>query len=181
MTLKKCPTILYLYSPAPVFPSRSTYVPRSLFPPSYVPQTIYVLQGVNSDVPQSLCSPISMFPGPMFPSIYVPQSLCSPVLCSPIPMFPGPMFPVPMFPNPYVPQYLCSPIGLPMFPRYLSSPTYFYYYFLLLFFFLGGGRECWNNLLTKLASFFKIVATATLEDLFCSHFDRKRCVISLFQ
>ena len=46
------------------------YVPRS-----YVPQYL---------VPQSLCSPvvcspIPMFPGPMSPSPYVPQSLCSPV------------------------------------------------------------------------------------------------------
>ena len=83
----------------------------------------------HPDVPQSLCSPISMFPGPMFPgpmfpSIYVPQSLCSPFyvprsLCSPVLCSP-----VPMFPNPYVPHYLCFPI--PMFPG-------------TFFFFLGGG------------------------------------------
>ena len=63
----------------------------------------------HPDVPQSLCSPIFMFSGPMFPSIYAHQSLCSPVLCSPFPMFPGPMFP-----GLYVPQSLCSPV--PMSP-----------------------------------------------------------------
>ena len=71
------------------------------------------LKGGHSDVPQPLCSAISMFPGPMFPSRpnYVTQSPGSPVLCSPIPMFPGPMFP-----GPYVPQSLCPPLGLPVFP-----------------------------------------------------------------
>ena len=117
----------------------------------------------HPDVPQSLCSPISMFPGPMFPSIYVPQSVCAPVLCSPIPMFPGPMFP-----GPYVPQSLCSPV--PMFPYiyvppYLYSPSFF-------FFGGGGGRkgvlEQFVDKIGRLASFFKMVATATLEDLFCS-------------
>ena len=109
----------------------------------------------HPDVPQSLCSPISMFPGPMFPDLYVPRSyvprsyvpqyLCSPVsmfpvLCSPIPMFPGPVFP-----GPYAPQSLCSPV--PMFPD-TYVPRY------LFFFFWGGGGEggmrsvgtiCWHN------------------------------------
>ena len=79
----------------------------------------------HPDAPQSLSSPISMFSGPMFPSIYVPQSLCFSVLCSPIPMFPGPMFP-----GPYVPQSLCFPV--PMFPdtyvpQYLSPLSFFFW------------------------------------------------------
>ena len=127
--------------------------------------SLYVLRSLCSPV---RCSQVSMFPSLYVPRFYVPRSLCSPVLCSP----------VPMFPNPYVPQYLCSPI--PMFPgTYLPR----------VFFWGGGGRgryeECWNNLLTKfdkrLATFFKMFATATLEDLFCSFFDRKRWVISIFQ
>ena len=92
----------------------------------------YWLKRGLPDVPQSLCSPISMFPSLYVPRFYVPRSLCSPVLCSP----------VPMFPNPYVPQYLCSPI--PIFPgTSLSSPS---------FIFLGGkvgmrsvGTICWQN------------------------------------
>ncbi|KAG1657818.1 hypothetical protein GQR58_023219 [Nymphon striatum] len=94
-------------------------------------------------VPRSLCSPVPMFPGPMFPGPYVPRSLCSPVpmspgpyvprsLCSPAPMFPGPYVPrslcspVPMFPGLYVPRSLCSPVS--MFPglyvpRSLCSPV----------------------------------------------------------
>ena len=36
-------------------------------------------------VPQYLCSPVPMFPEPMFPGTYVPRYLCSPV-----PMFPEP-------------------------------------------------------------------------------------------
>ena len=71
----------------------------------------------HPDVPQSLCSPISMFPGPMFPSTYGSQSLCSPVLYSPIPMFPSPMFP-----GPYAPQSLCSPV--PMYPIPMLPGTY---------------------------------------------------------
>ena len=123
----------------------------------------------------SRCSPVSMFPSPMFPSIYVPslyvprlyvpRSLCSPVLC----------FPVPMFPNPYVPQYLCFPI--PMLPgTYLPR---------VFFFGGGGGREVWGvleqfvDIIGRLAFFFKMVATATLEDLFCSLFERKRCVFNI--
>ena len=35
-------------------------------------------------VPRYLCSPVPMFPEPMFPGAYVPR-----YLCSPIPMFPG--------------------------------------------------------------------------------------------
>ena len=35
-------------------------------------------------VPRYLCSPVPMFPEPMFPGTYVPRYLCSPV-----PMFPG--------------------------------------------------------------------------------------------
>ena len=102
----------------------------------------------------------------MFPDLYVPQYLCSPVS---------------MFPDPYVPRSLCSPI--PMFPstylpRYLSSPSFFW----------GGGggwREVWGvleqfvDIIGRLAFFFKMVATATLEDLFCSLFDRKRYVFNI--
>ena len=80
--------------------------------------------------------PVSIFPGPMCPSIYVPQTLCSQVFCSPIPMFPGSMFPGPMCPSIYVPQTLCSQVfcsPIPMFPgsmfpghyspRFLCSPV----------------------------------------------------------
>ena len=45
-------------------------------------------------VPRYLCSPVPMFPEPMFPGTYVPRYLCSPV----------PMFPEPMFPGTYVPR-----------------------------------------------------------------------------
>ena len=36
------------------------------------------------NVSRYLCSPVPMFPEPMFPGAYVPRDLCSPV-----PMFPG--------------------------------------------------------------------------------------------
>ena len=39
--------------------------------------------------PQSLCFSVSMFPGSLFPSLYVPQSYDPQYLCSPVPMFPG--------------------------------------------------------------------------------------------
>ena len=64
-------------------------------------------------VPRYLCSPVPMFPEPMFPGTYVPRYLCSPV----------PMFPEPMFPGTYVPRYLCSPnlcSPVPMFPDLLQ-------------------------------------------------------------
>ena len=114
-----------------------------MFPSLYVPR--YLCSPV-------LCSPVSVFPSLYVPRFYAPRSLCSPVLCSP----------VPMFPNPYVPQYLCSPIS--MFPRT---------YILRVFFFGGGGGrkgvlEQFVDKIGRLASFFKMVATATLEDLFCS-------------
>ena len=125
-----------------------------MFPSLYVPRFLC------SPV---LCSPVSIFPSLYVPWFYVPQSLCSPVLCSP----------VPMFPNPYVPQYLCSPI--PMFPvTYLPRV-----------FFWGGEGEVWGVLeqfvdkIGRVASFFKMVATVTLEDLSCSLFDRKRCVFNI--
>ena len=44
---------------------------------------VYVLGGQHY-VPRYLCSPVPMFPEPMFPGTYVPRFLCSPV-----PMFPG--------------------------------------------------------------------------------------------
>ena len=99
-----------------------------------------------------------MFPGSMFPDPYVPRSYVSRSLCSPIPMFP----------STYVSRYLCSPV--PIFPE---------------FFFWGGGREVWGvleqfvDIIGRLAFFFKMVATATLEDLFCSLFERKRCVFNI--
>ena len=40
--------------------------------------------GERTYVSRYLCSPVPMFPEPMFPSAYVPRYLCSPV-----PMFPG--------------------------------------------------------------------------------------------
>ena len=64
-------------------------------------------------VPRYLCSPVPMFPEPMFPGTCVPRYLCSPV----------PMFPEPMFPGTYVPRYLCSPnlySPVPMFPDLLQ-------------------------------------------------------------
>ena len=65
-------------------------------------------------VPRYLCSPVPMFPEPMFPGTDVPRYLCSPVpmfhetyvpryLCSPVPMFPGPMFP-----GTYVPRFTAN-------------------------------------------------------------------------
>ena len=50
---------------------------RSLCLQNYMNQCNFFLQGVRIYVPQSLCSPVSMFP----------------VLCSPVSMFPGLMFP----------------------------------------------------------------------------------------
>ena len=111
----------------------------------------------------------------MFPDLYVTRYLCSPVS-----MFPGSMLPDPYVSRSYVPRSLCSPI--PMFPstyvpRYLSSPS---------FFFGGGGEmEVWGVLeqfvdkIGRVVSFFKMVATATLEDLFCSLSDRTRCVFNI--
>ena len=64
-------------------------------------------------VPRYLCSPVPMFPDPMFPGTDVPRYLCSPV----------PMFPKPMFPGTYVPRYRCSPnlcSPVPMFPDLLQ-------------------------------------------------------------
>ena len=65
---------------------------------------------------QSLCSPVSMLPGPLFPSLYVsrsyhgwsyvPQYLCSP----------GSMLPRPLLPSIHVPQYLCFPVHI--FPKF---------------------------------------------------------------
>ena len=101
-------------------------LPRNISQSRYSPTT---------KIPQSLCSPVPMFPifpSPyMFPSPYVPQSLCSLLhlfpspysvhqsLCSPVPMFPTTIpqkcFPFPIFPK-HVPQSLCSPE--PMFPKY---------------------------------------------------------------
>ena len=49
--------------------------------------TLYVCKAVCGErtyVPRYLCSPVPMFPEPMFPGNYVPRYLCSPV-----PMFPG--------------------------------------------------------------------------------------------
>ena len=83
--------------------------------------------------PQSLCSPVPMFPSPDVSRPYIPQFLCSPVPFFPhevCPMFPSPCvpqslcFPVPMFPKD-VPQSLCFPITLfpsPYAPR-TSSPV----------------------------------------------------------
>ena len=81
-------------------------------------------------VPQSLCSPVHLFPSPR----NVHQSLCSPVpmfpklihqsLCSPL-QFHRSFHPLyspnwNMFPSPYVPQCLCSP---KMFPSPYVPPT----------------------------------------------------------
>ena len=41
-------------------------------------------KGERTYVSRYLCSPVPMFPEPMFPGAYVPRYLCSPV-----PMFPG--------------------------------------------------------------------------------------------
>ena len=59
-------------------------------------------------VPRYLCSPVPMFPEPMFPGTDVPRYLCSPV---------------PMFHKTYVPRYRCSPnlcSPVPMFPDLLQ-------------------------------------------------------------
>ena len=68
----------------------------------------YPLGRERTYVSRYLCSPVPMFPEPMFPGAYVPRYLCSPV----------PMFPEPMFPGAYVPRYLCSPV--PMFPDFCT-------------------------------------------------------------
>ena len=55
-----------------------------------LPTTYYLLLwrgapvGERTYVSRYLCSPVPMFPEPMFPGTYVPRYLCSPV-----PMFPG--------------------------------------------------------------------------------------------
>ena len=68
----------------------------------------YPLGRERTYVSRYLCSPVPMFPEPMFPGAYVPRYLCSPV----------PMFPEPMFPGAYVPRYRCSPV--PMFPDFCT-------------------------------------------------------------
>ena len=86
----------------------------------------------------SRCSPVSMFPDPMFTGICVPQSLRSPVLCSRSLCSPV------LSSFSYVPQSLCSPV--PDGPWYLCSRY-------LSFFWGGGGEEgmrsvgtiCWQN------------------------------------
>ena len=114
------------------------YVPQALCSPVEIPvfPRVYVPQTLCSP---SLCSPGSMFPIPMFPTLanlgtigsgehrhilYVPQALCFPSQCSPGPMFPIPIFPRPFVPHPYVPQALCSPgsmFPIPMFPILMFS------------------------------------------------------------
>ena len=92
--------------------------------------------------PQSLCSPVHLFPSPyryspvpMFPSPYVPPTSSPvPLFPSPIPQkcFPFPIFPTHdskslsspnMFPSPYAPQLvhqsLCSPV---LFHRSILIP-----------------------------------------------------------
>ena len=83
----------------PMFPSpyvTQKYSPVPLFPKLTLPSPC---------VPQYPCFPYS--PVPMFHSPYVPQSLCSPVH-----LFPSPYrcSPVPVLPSPYVHQSLCSPV-----------------------------------------------------------------------
>ena len=80
-------------------------------------QTLYITRGQHY-VPRYLCSPVPMFPDPMFPGTDVPRYLCSPV---------------PMFPGTYVPRYrcspnLCSPVPtvcspVPMFPEHMFPGT----------------------------------------------------------
>ena len=86
-----------LYYPVPVFPSTHvSHIPVPMLPSPYVPQ--------------SLCSPVHLFPSPyrcspvpMHPSLYVPPTI------SQVPMFPSPIpqkcFPFLMFPR-HVPQCL---------------------------------------------------------------------------
>ena len=47
-------------------------------------ESYLVPRGERTYVSRYLCSPVLMFPEPMFPGAYVPRYLCSPV-----PMFPG--------------------------------------------------------------------------------------------
>ena len=92
---------------------------------------------LQSDVPQSLCSPVHSFPVPMFPdhifpSNYIPQSLSSPTmyaLCFPVFMFPSPFsLPVPMFSRRFLPSLIFLRSGLPSLcfpndiPTSLCSP-----------------------------------------------------------
>ena len=69
---------------------------------------------LSPQAPQSLCSPVSIFP-----AHYIPQSLCSPVLmfrslcspllCSPLSMFPSLYVPRSLYsPSLFVSQSLCS-------------------------------------------------------------------------
>ena len=103
---------------------------------------------LNPYLPQSLCSPIRMFPHPDVPRPYIPQSLppprCTPYvshyLCSPVPLLPGryvlPFFYslVSIYPRNGSPSLCSSKIFLspiatqnrcypaPMLPRAVSSP-----------------------------------------------------------
>ena len=91
-------------------------------------------------VPQSLCSPVHLFPSPyrsspvsMLPSPYVPHSYSTEVFSVPFPIFathdPQALCsPVPMFPSAYDPQCLCSPV--PMFPMLPMFMTLFKIHFL---------------------------------------------------
>ena len=153
----------YTYTGIPVLCSLIIYVPWSyvlrslcsLLPPPGPPNTFYppvfvrcfvLLLSSTFDIPQYLCSPIPMFPRPMFPDTYmlwsyVPQSLCSPIpmfpdtyitwsyvsrsLCSPVPMFPDLYVPGSMFPDTYIIfMVLCSQVS--MFPiTYVPRCLYF--------------------------------------------------------
>ena len=90
-------------------------------------------------LPQSLCSPVPIFPSPDVPPPYIPQFLYSPV---PFPHELALCFPVSVFPSPFASQSLCSPAPLflsfdiphkwfpvPIFPKdipqSLCSPTLF--------------------------------------------------------
>ena len=110
-------------SPVPMLPR---YVTQSRCSPNlYYPVPVFPGTHV-SNIPQSPC-----FPVPMFPSPCALQSICFPVpievhqsLCSPVPMFPTlipqkcfpyhSLYSPHMIPRPYVPQCLCSPV--PMIP-----------------------------------------------------------------
>ena len=108
---------------SPYVTQRCFPVPKLILPSPCVPQYPCL---PNPYAPQSLCSPVNLFPSPyrcslvpMFPSPYVPPT------SSPVPMFPSPIpqtcLPFLIFPT-HDSQSLCS--AVPMFPKYVpqSSP-----------------------------------------------------------
>ena len=83
-------------------------------------------------VPQYLYSPVSVYPGPIFPSLYVSQSICSPI---------------PVFPSTYVPRYLCPPVLCSPISMFPSLYVYWFIEYTLTALISATelSKRCWEN------------------------------------